>query len=42
MNLQELINGFAQESHFHRKLDDILQNDAKLDDYVSTFMRKKH
>merc|ERR1711970_243138 len=42
MDLQELLDGFAQESHFHRKLDDVLQNDAKPDDFVSTFLRKKH
>ena len=42
MDLQELVDGFAQESNFHRKLDDVLQNDAKPDDFVSTFMRKKH
>ena len=42
MDLQELVDGFAQEAHFHRKLDDVLQNDAQPDDFVSTFLRKKH
>lgn len=42
MDLQELVEGFAQESHFHRRLDDLLQNDAKPDDFISEFLRKKH
>ena len=42
MDLQELVDGFAQESHFHRKLDDALQNDAKPNDFVSQFLLKKH
>merc|ERR1712035_55015 len=42
MDLQELVDGFAQESHFHRRLDDLLQNDAKPDDFVSQFLLKKH
>ena len=42
MDLQELTDGFAQEPHFHRKLDDALQNDTKSNDFVSTFLRSKH
>merc|ERR1712241_296188 len=42
MELQELVDGFAQETHFHRRLDDLLQNDAKPDDFISQFLAKKH
>ena len=42
MDLQELEAGFAQETHFHRKWDQILQNDPKRNDFISKFLREKH
>ena len=42
MDLQELEQGFAQETHFHRKFDELLQNDPKRNDFISKFLREKH
>ena len=41
-DLQELTEGYAQETHFHRKFDDALQNDPKNDEFIAKFLRSKH
>lgn len=41
IDLQEFLTGFAQETHMHRMLDNLLSNDPLPTDFVSKFLRAK-